>query len=92
MFLVRKPGPSRGIDPRSQTIVLLKTIESFPYRNARRHSHLCKNEIVHHRVPLPNLQRMDATAVQIKVIIPPINVVSAYVQRRAGHSFPVRGF
>ncbi|GFX97403.1 RNA-directed DNA polymerase from mobile element jockey [Trichonephila clavipes] len=36
---------------------------------------------------------MDATAVQIKINnFPPINVVSAYVRRRAGHSFPVEDF
>ncbi|GFW49126.1 RNA-directed DNA polymerase from mobile element jockey [Trichonephila clavipes] len=36
---------------------------------------------------------MDATAVQIKINnFPPINVVSAYVRRRVGHSFPVEDF
>ncbi|GFU59795.1 probable RNA-directed DNA polymerase from transposon X-element [Trichonephila clavipes] len=36
---------------------------------------------------------MDATAVQIKINnFPPINVVSAYVRRRTGHSFPIEDF
>ncbi|GFU04168.1 putative RNA-directed DNA polymerase from transposon X-element [Trichonephila clavipes] len=64
MFLVQKPGLSRVSTPRSQTIVLLKTIESnFPHTATRGGTAIyCKNEIVHHRVPLPNLQGMDATA------------------------------
>ncbi|GFS70529.1 hypothetical protein TNCV_2671471 [Trichonephila clavipes] len=75
-----------GIDPQIANYRLTKDdrIGISPYRNARRHGHLCKNEIVHHRVPLPNLQGMDATAVQIKINdFPPINIVSAYVRRRA---------
>ncbi|GFU32019.1 probable RNA-directed DNA polymerase from transposon X-element [Trichonephila clavipes] len=94
-FWSRKPGLSRVSTPRSQTIVSLKTIESnFPHTVTRGGTAIyCKNEIVHHRVPLPNLQGMDATAVQIKINnFPPINVVSAYVRRRAGHSFPVEDF
>ncbi|GFT63074.1 RNA-directed DNA polymerase from mobile element jockey [Trichonephila clavipes] len=89
-FWSRKPGLSRVSTPRSQTIVLLKTIESrFPHTVTRGGTAIyCKNEIVHHRVPLPNLQGMDATAVKIKINnFPPINVVSAYVRRRVGHSF-----
>ncbi|GFX63075.1 RNA-directed DNA polymerase from mobile element jockey [Trichonephila clavipes] len=94
-FWSRKPGLSRVSTPRSQTIVSLKTIElNFPHTVTRGGTAIyCKNEIVHHRVPLPNLQGMDATAVQIKINnFPPINVVSAYVRRRAGHSFPVEDF
>ncbi|GFV93659.1 RNA-directed DNA polymerase from mobile element jockey [Trichonephila clavipes] len=41
LFLVRKPGLSQVLTPRSQTIVYSKTIGlNSPYRNARRHGHL----------------------------------------------------
>ncbi|GFT55618.1 nucleic-acid-binding protein from transposon X-element [Trichonephila clavipes] len=92
---MKKPGLSRVSTPRSQTIVLLKTIESnfpIPQREAAQ-PFIVKMRSCTTGFPLPNLQGMDATAVQIKINnFPPINVVSAYVRRRAGHSFPVEDF
>ncbi|GFV31730.1 hypothetical protein TNCV_720921 [Trichonephila clavipes] len=64
-FWSRKPGLSRVSTPRSQTIVLLKTMNRISHTVTRGGTAIyCKNESVHHRFPLPNLQGMDATAVQ----------------------------
>ncbi|GFV64372.1 RNA-directed DNA polymerase from mobile element jockey [Trichonephila clavipes] len=90
MFLVQETWLEPGIDPQIANYRLTKDDRiEFPHTVTRGGTAIyCKNEIVHHRVPLPNLQGMDATAVQIKINnFPPINVVSAYVRRRAGHSF-----
>ncbi|GFW65410.1 probable RNA-directed DNA polymerase from transposon X-element [Trichonephila clavipes] len=95
MFLVQETWLEPGIDPQIANYRLTKDDRiEFPHTATRGGTAIyCKNEIVHHRVPLPNLQGMDATAVQIKINnFPPINVVSAYVRRRAGHSFPVEDF
>ncbi|GFT59823.1 nucleic-acid-binding protein from transposon X-element [Trichonephila clavipes] len=95
MFLVQETWLEPGIDPQIANYRLTKDDRiEFPHTVTRGGTAIyCKNEIVHHRVPLPNLQGMDATAVQIKINnFPPINVVSAYVRRRAGHSFPVEDF
>ncbi|GFW69116.1 probable RNA-directed DNA polymerase from transposon X-element [Trichonephila clavipes] len=94
MFLVQETWLEPGIDPQIANYRLTKDDRiEFPHTVTRGGTAIyCKNEIVHHRVPLPNLQGMDATAVQIKINnFPPINVVSAYV-RRIGHSFPVEDF
>ncbi|GFV94235.1 reverse transcriptase domain-containing protein [Trichonephila clavipes] len=95
MFLVQETWLEPGIDPQIANYRLTKDDRiEFPHTVTRGGTAIyCKNEIVHHRVPLPNLQGMDATAVQIKINnFPPINVVSAYVRRRVGHSFPVEDF
>ncbi|GFU96624.1 RNA-directed DNA polymerase from mobile element jockey [Trichonephila clavipes] len=95
MFLVQETWLEPGIDPQIANYRLTKDDRiEFPHTATRGGTAIyCKNEIVHHRVPLPNLQGMDATAVQIKINnFPPINVVSAYVRRRAGHGFPVEDF
>ncbi|GFX09265.1 probable RNA-directed DNA polymerase from transposon X-element [Trichonephila clavipes] len=95
MFLVQETWLEPGIDPQIANYRLTKDDRiEFPHTVTRGGTAIyCKNEIVHHRVPLPNLQGRDATAVQIKINnFPPINVVSAYVRRRAGHSFPVEDF
>ncbi|GFT94144.1 RNA-directed DNA polymerase from mobile element jockey [Trichonephila clavipes] len=89
MFLVQETWLEPGIDPQIANYRLTKDDRiEFPHTATRGGTAIyCKNEIVHHRVPLPNLQGMDATAVQIKINnFPPINVVSAYVRRRAGHA------
>ncbi|GFU22890.1 probable RNA-directed DNA polymerase from transposon X-element [Trichonephila clavipes] len=53
----------------------------------------CKNEIVHNRVPLPAMQGIDATAVQIKIKnAPPLNIVSAYIRKSAHSRFPSEDF
>ncbi|GFX42049.1 RNA-directed DNA polymerase from mobile element jockey [Trichonephila clavipes] len=95
MFLVQETWLEPGIDPQIANYRLTKDDRiEFPHTVTRGGTAIyCKNEIVHHRVPLPNLKGMDATAVQIKINdFPPINIVSAYVRRRAGHSFPVEDF
>ncbi|GFW16139.1 probable RNA-directed DNA polymerase from transposon X-element [Trichonephila clavipes] len=95
MFLVQETWLEPGIDPQIANYRLTKDDRiEFPHTVTRGGTAIyCKNEIVHHRVPLPNLQGMDATAVQIKINnFPPINVVSAYVRRRVDHSFPVEDF
>ncbi|GFT12182.1 RNA-directed DNA polymerase from mobile element jockey [Trichonephila clavipes] len=47
----------------------------------------CKSEILHSRVPLPELQGMDATAVQIKIKnFPPLNIVLVYVKIRGSET------
>ncbi|GFT98487.1 RNA-directed DNA polymerase from mobile element jockey [Trichonephila clavipes] len=95
MFLVQETWLEPGIDPQIANYRLTKDDRiEFPHTVTRGGTAIyCKNEIVHHRVPLPNLQGMDATAVQIKINdFPPINIVSAYVRRRDGHSFPVEDF
>ncbi|GFX52988.1 probable RNA-directed DNA polymerase from transposon X-element [Trichonephila clavipes] len=95
MFLVQETWLEPGIDPQIANYRLTKDDRiEFPHTVTRGGTAIyCKNEIVHHRVPLPNLQGMDATAVQIKINnFPPINIVSAYVRRRVGHSFPVQDF
>ncbi|GFT18721.1 nucleic-acid-binding protein from transposon X-element [Trichonephila clavipes] len=95
MFLVQETWLEPGIDPQIANYRLTKDDRiEFPHTVTRGGTAICcKNEIVHHRVPLPNLQGMDATAVQIKINnFPPINIVSAYVRRRVGHSFPVEDF
>ncbi|GFU03544.1 RNA-directed DNA polymerase from mobile element jockey [Trichonephila clavipes] len=95
MFLVQETWLEPGIDPQIANYLLTKDDRiEFPHTVTRGGTAIyCKNEIVHHRVPLPNLQGMDATAVQIKINnFPPINIVSAYVRRRVGHSFPIEDF
>ncbi|GFW99312.1 RNA-directed DNA polymerase from mobile element jockey [Trichonephila clavipes] len=95
MFLVQETWLEPGIDPQIANYRLTKDDRiEFPHTVMRGGMAIyCKNEIVHHRVPLPNLQGMDATAVQIKINnFPPINIVSACVRRRVGHSFPVEDF
>ncbi|GFT63166.1 RNA-directed DNA polymerase from mobile element jockey [Trichonephila clavipes] len=86
MFLVQETWLEPGIDPQIANYRLTKDDRiEFPHTATRGGTAIyCKNEIVHHRVPLPNLQGMDATAVQIKINnFPPINVVSAYVRRKS---------
>ncbi|GFV94165.1 RNA-directed DNA polymerase from mobile element jockey [Trichonephila clavipes] len=95
MFLVQETWLEPGIDPQIAIYLLTKDDRiEFPHTVTRGGTAIyCKNEIVHHRVSLPNLQGMDATAVQIKINnFPTINIVSAYVRRRVGHSFPVEDF
>ncbi|GFT18704.1 probable RNA-directed DNA polymerase from transposon X-element [Trichonephila clavipes] len=95
MFLVQETWLEPGIDPQIANYRLTKDDRiEFPHTVTRGGTAIyCKNEIMHHRVPLPNLQGMDATAVQIKINnFPPINIVSAYVRRRVGHSFPIEDF
>ncbi|GFU09610.1 probable RNA-directed DNA polymerase from transposon X-element [Trichonephila clavipes] len=95
MFLVQETWLEPGIDPQIANYRLTKDDRiEFPHTATRGGTAIyCKNEIVHHRVPLHNLQGMDATAVQIKINdFPPINIVSVYVRRRVGHSFPVEDF
>ncbi|GFU82664.1 probable RNA-directed DNA polymerase from transposon X-element [Trichonephila clavipes] len=95
MFLVQETWLEPVIDLQIANYRLTKDDRiEFPHTVTRGGTAIyCKNEIVHHRVPLPNLQGMDATAVQIKINnFPPINIVSAYVRRRVGHSFPVEDF
>ncbi|GFW03446.1 probable RNA-directed DNA polymerase from transposon X-element [Trichonephila clavipes] len=85
MFLVQETWLEPGIDPQIANYRLTKDDRiEFPHTVTRGGTAIyCKNEIVHHRVPLPNLQGMDATAVQIKINnFPPINIVSAYVQKK----------
>ncbi|GFU84318.1 RNA-directed DNA polymerase from mobile element jockey [Trichonephila clavipes] len=95
MFLVQETWLEPGIDPQIANYRLTKDdgIE-IPHTVTRGGTAIyCKNEIMHHRVPLPNLQGMDATAVQIKINnFLPINIVSAYVRRRVGHNFPIEDF
>ncbi|GFW07255.1 RNA-directed DNA polymerase from mobile element jockey [Trichonephila clavipes] len=91
MFLFQATWLEPGIDPQIANYRLTKDDRiEIPHTVTRGGTAIyCKNEIVHHRVPLPNLQGMDATAVQIKINnFPPINIVSAYV-RRVGHNFPI---
>ncbi|GFT24805.1 probable RNA-directed DNA polymerase from transposon X-element [Trichonephila clavipes] len=95
MFLVQETWLEPGIDPQIANHRLTKDDRiEFPHTVTRGGTAIyCKNEIVHHRVPLPNLQGMDAPAVQIKINnFRPINIVSAYVRRRVGHGFPVEDF
>ncbi|GFS74724.1 probable RNA-directed DNA polymerase from transposon X-element [Trichonephila clavipes] len=95
MFLVQETWLEPGIDPQITNYRLTKDDRiEFPHTVTRSGTAIyCKNEIVHHRVLLPNLQGMDATAVQNKINnFPPINIVSAYVRRRVGHSFPIEDF
>ncbi|GFX03174.1 RNA-directed DNA polymerase from mobile element jockey [Trichonephila clavipes] len=92
MFLVQETWLEPGIDPQIANYRLTKDDRiEIPHTVTRGGTAIhCKNEIVHHRVPLPNLQRLDATAVQIKINnFPPINIVSAYVRRKVGHNFPI---
>ncbi|GFV70024.1 putative RNA-directed DNA polymerase from transposon X-element [Trichonephila clavipes] len=69
MFLVQETWLEPGIDPQIANYRLTKDDRiEFPHTATRGGTAIyCKNEIVHHRVPLPNLQGMDATAVQIKI-------------------------
>ncbi|GFV06825.1 hypothetical protein TNCV_4314201 [Trichonephila clavipes] len=78
-------GSSRVSTPRSQTIVYLKTTNRIPHTVTRGVTAIyCVAEIVHNRVPLPAMQGIDATAVQIKIKnSPPINIVSKYVRIKA---------
>ncbi|GFT59699.1 RNA-directed DNA polymerase from mobile element jockey [Trichonephila clavipes] len=96
MFLVQKPGLSRGIiDPQIANYRLTKDDRiEFPHTATRGGTAIyCKNEIVHHRVPFLIYKEWTPLRCKLKLIIsPPINVVSAYVRRRAGHSFPVEDF
>ncbi|GFW54514.1 RNA-directed DNA polymerase from mobile element jockey [Trichonephila clavipes] len=92
MFLVQETWLEPGIDPQIANYRLTKDDRiEIPHTVTLGGTAIyCKNEIVHHRVPLPNLQGMDATAVQIKINnFPPINIVSSYVRRRVGHNFPI---
>ncbi|GFY34507.1 RNA-directed DNA polymerase from mobile element jockey [Trichonephila clavipes] len=53
----------------------------------------CKSEIVHSRVLLPEMQGIDATAVQVKIKnFPPLNIVSAYIRNNVRHIFPLEDF
>ncbi|GFT52559.1 putative RNA-directed DNA polymerase from transposon BS [Trichonephila clavipes] len=75
-----------GIDPQITNYRLVKDDRiEFPHTVTRGVTAIyCKNEIVHNRVPLPAMQGIDATAVQIKIKnSPPINIVSAYVRIKA---------
>ncbi|GFU96930.1 nucleic-acid-binding protein from transposon X-element [Trichonephila clavipes] len=95
MFLVQETWLEPGIDPQIANYRLTKDDRiEIPHTVMRGGTAIyCKNEIVHYRVPLPNLQGMDATAVQIKINnFPPINIVSAYVRRRVGQNFPIEDF
>ncbi|GFW30192.1 nucleic-acid-binding protein from transposon X-element [Trichonephila clavipes] len=95
MFLVQETWLEPGIDPQIANYRLTKDDRiEIPHTVTRGGTAIyCKNEIVHHRVPLPKLKGLDATAVQIKINnFPPINIVSAYVRRRVGHSFPIEDF
>ncbi|GFU83496.1 probable RNA-directed DNA polymerase from transposon X-element [Trichonephila clavipes] len=55
----------------------------------------CKNNYDHNRVPLPTLQYMDATAIEIKFNnFPPIRIVSAYARNTPENNrkFPDKDF
>ncbi|GFW54283.1 nucleic-acid-binding protein from transposon X-element [Trichonephila clavipes] len=55
----------------------------------------CKNNYDHNRVPLPTLQYMDATAIEIKFNnFPPIRIVSAYARNtpKNNRKFPDKDF
>ncbi|GFT68760.1 RNA-directed DNA polymerase from mobile element jockey [Trichonephila clavipes] len=95
MFLVQETWLEPGINPQIANYRLTTDDRiEIPHTVTRGGTAIyCKNEIVHHRVPLPNLQGMDVTVVQIKINnFPPINIVSAYVRKRAGHNFPIEDF
>ncbi|GFS90600.1 probable RNA-directed DNA polymerase from transposon X-element [Trichonephila clavipes] len=95
MFLVQETWLEPGIDPQITNYRLTKDDRiEIPHTVTRGGTAIyCKSEILHHRVPLPNLQGMDATAVQIKINnFPPINIVSAYVRRRVGQNVPIEDF
>ncbi|GFU02953.1 RNA-directed DNA polymerase from mobile element jockey [Trichonephila clavipes] len=69
-----------GINPQIANYRLFKDDRiEFPQTGTRGGRAIyCKSEIVHNRVPLPEMQGMEATALQIKIKnFPPINIVSA---------------
>ncbi|GFT60827.1 RNA-directed DNA polymerase from mobile element jockey [Trichonephila clavipes] len=95
MFLVQETWLEPGIDPQIANYRLTKDDRiEIPHTVTRGGTAIyCKNEIVHNRVLLPNLQGMDATAKQIKINnFPPINIVSVYVRKRVDHNFPIEDF
>ncbi|GFW53883.1 probable RNA-directed DNA polymerase from transposon X-element [Trichonephila clavipes] len=95
LFLVQETWLEPGIDPQIANYRLFKDDRiEFPHTVTRGGTAIyCKNEIVHNRVPLPAMQGIDATAVQIKIKnAPPLNIVSAYVRHNVRRNFPSEDF
>ncbi|GFU51983.1 putative RNA-directed DNA polymerase from transposon X-element [Trichonephila clavipes] len=94
MFLVQKTWLEPGIDSHIANYRLFKDdrVSIFYLRAQGGTSVYCKKEIVHNRVPLPEMQGMDATTVQIKINNPPINIISAYLRARLRCNFPSEDF
>ncbi|GFV13676.1 RNA-directed DNA polymerase from mobile element jockey [Trichonephila clavipes] len=95
LFLVQETWLEPGIDTQIANYRLFKDYRiEFPHTVTRGGTAIyCKNEIVHNRVPLPALQGIDATAVQIKIKnAPPLNIISAYVRHNVRRNFPSEDF
>ncbi|GFW59841.1 probable RNA-directed DNA polymerase from transposon X-element [Trichonephila clavipes] len=95
LFLVQETWLEPGIDPQITNYRLFKDDKiDIAHTQTRGSTAIyCKSQIVHNRVPLPELQGMDATAVQIKIKnFPPLNIVSVYVKIRVRHKFPSEDF
>ncbi|GFW71096.1 putative RNA-directed DNA polymerase from transposon X-element [Trichonephila clavipes] len=95
LFLVQETWLEPGIDPQIANYRFFKDdrIEFAQTVTRVGMAIYCISEIVHNRVPLPEILEMDATAVQIKIKnFPPINIVSAYVRIRVRQNFSKEDF
>ncbi|GFT61164.1 putative RNA-directed DNA polymerase from transposon X-element, partial [Trichonephila clavipes] len=83
LFLVQETKLEPGQDPLIANYHLYKDDRViFPrIRTAGGTAIYCKSNFVHSRAPLPGIQYMDATAIEIKINnLPPLRVVSAYAR------------